>query len=237
LKSLKAKSPLVKTQPVKLFITEDGSHSLQVPELDETYHSSHGAIQESQHVFIKNGLAHWLLKNKKKELNIFEVGLGTGLNTLLTELKAKELDVKVNYQGIELYPLTNDIFSQLNYAKQLDSEQLTFEQLHTSKWEEQVEILSNFSLHKTKDSFKDFEATFTYDLIYFDAFAPSKQPEMWEYEIIEKCYNMLNPNGIFVTYSAKGQLKRDLKQVGFSVESLPGPPGKFEMVRATRNVK
>ena len=221
---------------INLFITEDGSHSLQVPELDETYHSSHGAIQESAHVFIKNGLKHWLIENQKKEVSIFEVGFGTGLNALLTALKAAELDVQVNYQSIELYPLPNEISAQLNYAKQLSCEQQVFQKLHTSRWEERIEISKKFTLHKTKDSFKDFEPNTTYDLIYFDAFAPSKQPEMWSYKIIEKCYPMLNPNGIFVTYSAKGQLKRDLKKAGFSVESLPGPPGKFEMVRAIKEI-
>ena len=227
--------PEEKNREIKLFITEDGSHSLQVPALEETYHSSHGAIQESQHVFIKNGLDRWVETNKQQKLNIFEVGFGTGLNALLTALKANELGVKVNYHSIELYPLANEIFSQLNYAEQLRCNQHVFEQLHTSNWEERGSISSNFTLLKTKDSFNSFTPTSTYDLIYFDAFAPSKQPEIWAYPIIEKCYNMLNANGIFVTYSAKGQLKRDLKQAGFQVESLPGPPGKFEMVRAVKN--
>lgn len=223
-----------KHREIKLFITEDGSHSLQVPSLDETYHSSHGAIQESQHVFIKNGLHGWIEKNKQKKVNIFEVGFGTGLNALLTTLAASELGVKVNYQSIELYPLANEIFSNLNYSKLLGCDQVDFERLHTSKWEMPLTITTNLTLHKTEASFQNFEPACTYDLIYFDAFAPSKQPDMWSYQMIEKCFNMLNTNGVFVTYSAKGQLKRDLRQAGFSVESLPGPPGKFEMVRAVK---
>ncbi len=225
---------MVKEREISLIITNDGSHSLQVPDLNETYHSRHGAIQESEHVFIKNGLEHWIQKNQEIELSIFEVGFGTGLNVLLSILKAKELDVKMQYHSIELYPLTREISSKLNYAQQLECDQYILEQLHSSKWEEQVSISSDFTLVKINDSFEKFESTSTYDLVYFDAFAPSKQPEMWSYSIIKKCFEMLNPNGIFVTYSAKGQLKRDLKKAGFTVESLPGPPGKFEMVRASK---
>lgn len=217
-----------------MIITEDGSHSLQVPDLNETYHSSHGAIQESAHVFIKNGLDHWIDKNQKKQLSIFEVGFGTGLNALLTDLKAKELSAKVHYDSIELFPLSIEITSQLNFVKQLDCGSELLNKLHASKWDEITDISPNFALQKIASSIDNFTPKSTYDLIYFDAFAPSKQPEMWAYSIIEKCYTMLNPNGVFVTYSAKGQLKRDLKKAGFTVESIAGPPGKFEMVRATK---
>lgn len=225
-----------KTRILNLFITEDGSHSLQVPELDETYHSSHGAIQESNHVFIKNGLSHWLEKNQQKAVSIFEVGLGTGLNSLLTALKADDLELKVNYQSIELYPLPRDVTSQLNYVNQLGCTAELFDSIHNCDWEKSIPISQWFALHKTNASFKDYMVSATYDIIYFDAFAPSKQPEMWTLEIIEKCFSLLNPNGVFVTYSAKGQLKRDLKQAGFTVESIPGPPGKFEMVRAVKEM-
>ncbi len=228
---------MVKNREIIIFTTKDGSHSLQVPELDETYHSSHGAIQESAHVFINNGLTHWLSKNEKKEFSIFEVGFGTGLNALLTALKAKELDVKINYHSIELYPLTDEIALQLNYAEQVGCDYQLFNKLHTSKWEEKIRVSENLTLIKLEASFKEFNPSATYNLIYFDAFAPNKQPEMWEYSIIEKSYNMLKPNGIFITYSAKGQLKRDLKKAGFTVESLPGPPGKFEMVRAIKKAQ
>ncbi|MCF6353181.1 MAG: tRNA (5-methylaminomethyl-2-thiouridine)(34)-methyltransferase MnmD [Cyclobacteriaceae bacterium] len=224
----------MKEREIKLFITEDGSHSLQVPAMNETYHSSHGAIQESNHVFIKNGLDYWFGKNQEKELNIFEVGFGTGLNALLTLQKGVQVNVKINYTSIEPHPLNTDLTNQLNYAQQIGIGQAVFQQLHSCAWEEFTAITSNFSLTKINAAFVDVATINKVDLIYYDAFAPSKQPEMWAYELIEKCYAMLNKNGVFVTYSAKGQLKRDLKQAGFSVESLQGPPGKFEMVRARK---
>ncbi len=221
---------------VKLFVTKDGSHSLQVPELNETYHSSHGAIQESSHVFIKNGLEYWLNKNKTKELSIFEMGFGTGLNALLTLLKAEELDASIYYQTVELFPLEVQLTNQLNYTEQLHCNPQHFPALHTAEWKKPVAITSNFNLTKINTAFVDVATENKVDLIYYDAFAPSKQPKMWAYNLIEKCYTMLKKNGIFVTYSAKGQLKRDLKQAGFTVESLPGPPGKFEMVRAVKEI-
>jgi tRNA U34 5-methylaminomethyl-2-thiouridine-forming methyltransferase MnmC len=224
----------LKNQGLELFITEDGSHSLQVPSLNETYHSSHGAIQESVHVFIKNGLEHWLQQNLKNKLSIFEVGFGTGLNALLTALKTEDQELKITYTSIELYPLLKEITTELNYANEIGCNPTLFNSLHSSDWEKQVAIIENFDLLKTKGSFKEFNTEEKYDVIFFDAFAPSKQPEMWKYSLIEKCYAMLNPNGVFVTYSAKGQLKRDLKKAGFEVESIPGSRGKFEMVRAVK---
>jgi len=219
---------------VKLFITEDGSHSLQVPDMDETYHSSHGAIQESNHVFIKNGLEYWVDNNIGKDLNIFEVGFGTGLNALLALQKAEQINLKINYTSIELYPLNSDLTNQLNYTEKLGFDKAIFNKLHSCNWNESVDITPHFNLQKIKASFQKKLTDSTFDLIFYDAFAPSKQPEMWDYSLIEKCCQMLNNNGVFVTYSARGQLKRDLKQAGFTVESLPGPPGKFEMVRAVK---
>ncbi len=219
---------------VELFTTKDGSHSLRIPALDETYHSSHGAVQESKHVFIKNGLDFWLSQNQKKELSIFEVGFGTGLNTLLTLQKAEQLNLKIDYTSIELYPLNAELTNQLNYAKEIGFDKELFQKLHSVEWNKKISISLDFNLQKIKRSFQEVLIDSTFDLVYYDAFAPSKQPEMWTFELIKKCFAMLNPNGVFVTYSAKGQLKRDLKKAGFSVESLPGPPGKFEMVRATK---
>jgi len=224
----------VNKREIKLFVTEDGSHSLQVPAMGETYHSSHGAIQESNHVFIKNGLEYWVNNNIGKDLSIFEVGFGTGLNALLTLQKAKQLNVKVNYTSIELYPLNSDLTNQLNYTVQLGFDKCILNKLHSCNWNETVDITSHFNLQKIKASFQDKSTDSTFDIIFYDAFAPSKQAEMWDYALIEKCYTMLNSNGVFVTYSARGQLKRDLKQAGFAVESLKGPPGKFEMVRAVK---
>lgn len=219
---------------LKLIVTEDGSHSLSVPDLDETYHSSHGAIQESTHVFIKHGLLHWIENNPSRKLKIFEVGFGTGLNVYLTVLEAINLKTTIDYHSIELHPIDNDFVKQLNYPSQLGHTSSLFETLHTAAWEKKVRINEYFELLKMQTSLLNFDFEQSYDLIYFDAFAPGKQPELWEYSIIEKCYHALNKKGIFVTYSAKGQLKRDLKKTGFTLETLPGPPGKFEMVRALK---
>lgn len=226
-----------KKPDLNLIVTEDGSHSLSVPELDETYHSSHGAIQESNHVFIKHGLLHWLKENPDKPIKIFEVGFGTGLNAFLTILQSESLKTNIYYKSIELYPIEKGLANQLNYPKQLNQSEALFEALHNANWEKPAKISEQFTLHKTKVSLLNFDFSETYDLIYFDAFAPSKQPELWEYPIIEKCYQALNKNGIFVTYSAKGQLKRDLQKASFELETLPGPPGKFEMVRAIKRRK
>jgi tRNA U34 5-methylaminomethyl-2-thiouridine-forming methyltransferase MnmC len=203
---------------LKIITTSDGSHSLLNTELDETYHSRHGALQESLHVFIKNGLDLCA----KDEVNVFEVGFGTGLNALLTALSNR----KVNYTTIEAFPLPEEIFTLLNY----EPRDLLL-QLHR-----------NHELRITNFKFKKHHATLQsislwpnqFDVIYFDAFAPSKQPTMWEFPMIEKVCNALTPGGLFVTYCAKGQLKRDLKALGLNVETLPGPPGKKEMVRAKK---
>lgn len=219
---------------LNLIITEDGSHSLRVPELNETYHSSHGAIQESTHVFIKHGLNHWYENHPNKGIKIFEVGFGTGLNAYLSALEAAKQGLHIDYHSIELYPIGANIASQLNYPKLLNDHMPLFNSLHEAAWEESVLINNRFTLRKMNASLLEFTFEDRYDIIYFDAFAPSKQPELWNYPIIEKCYQALNKNGIFVTYSAKGQLKRDLKAAGFTLETLPGPPGKFEMVRAIK---
>lgn len=226
-----------KKPKLNLIITEDGSHSLSIPELEETYHSSHGAIQESNHVFIKHGLLHWVKNNPSKPIKIFEVGFGTGLNAFLTAIEAAKIGIHVKYNSIELYPITEELTTQLNYPEQLGISRTLFDFMHQANWEEPAKIHETFTLIKKKASLLNFEFGETYDLIYFDAFAPSKQPELWKYPILEKCSQALNKNGIFVTYSAKGQLKRDLKKTGFELETLPGSPGKFEMVRATKRLK
>lgn len=219
----------------EIIVTDDGSNSLYVTELDETYHSTHGAIQESQHVFVEAGFKFICKEvNSNSALKIFEVGLGTGLNALLTALAARKLSKTVFYTGIELHPLTNNIISQLNYVDLTEEPENLFDSIHAAAWESQERISNYFQLKKIQDSFITYEPKERYNLIYFDAFAPAKQSELWDYSILEKCYNMLEDEGVFVTYSAKGQLKRDLKSIGFKVETLPGPPGKFQMVRATK---
>ncbi len=220
---------------VEIISTEDGSSSLINLDLNETYHSIHGAIQESQHVFIESGLNHLLQHSQEKEISILEIGFGTGLNAFLTLLAAKDLNIKVYYEGIEAFPLPMETIAQLNYPNLLKSEEskIVFNSLHQTDWNQTQVITPDF--HLRKRNVKIQEAEFEkekFDLIYFDAFAPSKQPEMWERSILQKVTEAMKPQGIFVTYSAKGQLKRDLVSLGLSVEKIPGPLGKREMIRA-----
>lgn len=220
-------------KPIKIITTHDGSHSLFNSQLNETYHSVHGAIQESKHVFIKNGLNFLVERSWAPQISILEMGFGTGLNALLTLQQSFDLNSKIQYTTIEAFALQRNIWSNLNYGELIDVKHY-FEMLHNSPWHEWVTISNNFSLLKCNARLEDVSLQQTYDLIYFDAFAPSKQHELWQMPILKKVTDCLNPNGVFVTYCAKGQLKRDLKELGLVVETLPGPPGKKEMVRATR---
>jgi tRNA U34 5-methylaminomethyl-2-thiouridine-forming methyltransferase MnmC len=219
---------------IKIITTEDGSHSLYHEGLKETYHSFHGAMQESVHVFIEKGIRFWRTKSGlPKTVDIFEVGFGTGLNALLAAQFAMENEVKINFTSVEPFPLDLDIINQLNYAQLIgqDKFKTVFKELHLAEWDKTVEIDPYFSVHKVKSKLEDFQTVDKFDVLFFDAFAPSKQAELWTADLLEKCHNLLKEGGVFTTYSAKGQLKRDLKSVGFEVETLPGPPGKKEMVR------
>lgn len=216
---------------IKLIKTEDGSSSVYNNKLDETYHSIHGAVQESQHVFIENGLNYYLSKEKPFKIKILEFGFGTGLNALLTLKSCAQMSV--HFESLEKYPLPIELISRLNYSSLIGYED-EFSKMHTSAWDNMVEITPNFVLKKVNIDFNAYQGDSLFNIIYFDAFAPSKQPELWQKEVFERCYNLLSKNGILVTYSAKGQLKRDLKAIGFKVESPPGPPGKFEMTRAIK---
>ncbi len=222
---------------LELIITSDGSHSLLNSELNETYHSVHGAIQESIHVFLKNGLEYFELRNNQPEIRILEVGFGTGLNALLTLQHCLIGSTKILYESLEAFPIEQVTASQLNYPKALnfsDSDKY-FLQLHHSSWDQQIEITNNFSLVKRHVKIQDIDlGVEKFDIIYFDAFAPSKQPEMWELPILKKIESSMKPNAVFATYCAKGQLKRALKSLGLIVETLAGPPGKKEMVRAVK---
>lgn len=210
--------------------TGDGSTTIFLPELNENYHSHHGAIQEALHVFIQNGLNYF---PKNQSLNIFEMGFGTGLNAILTLVESKQ---KINYWGIEAYPVEEKLIQELNYSEQCSQIDSTlFEKIHSVSWNEIVPITDSFSLKKIEQKMEDFEMPENYfELIYFDAFGPRAQKEMWRFEILEKMYKGLKHEGILVTYCAKGQFKRDLKSLGFEIESLPGPPGKREMTRAIK---
>jgi tRNA U34 5-methylaminomethyl-2-thiouridine-forming methyltransferase MnmC len=221
----------------KLILTEDGSHSIEVPELDVTYHSIHGAIQESKHVFIEAGLS--TVSNVLESLDtirIFEVGFGTGLNALLTIIQAEKLNRKIYYEAIELFPLHLEEGRSLNYCRILyrNDLQTSFEQLHICDWEKEITITSKFRFRKTETNLLNFQTSETFDLIYFDAFAPNAQPELWTEKIFEKMFSFLQPGGILVTYSSKGSVRRAMQSAGFVVEKIPGPLGKKEIVRARR---
>ncbi|MBL4592902.1 MAG: tRNA (5-methylaminomethyl-2-thiouridine)(34)-methyltransferase MnmD [Flavobacteriales bacterium] len=214
-------------------ITADGSHTLYVEALDETYHSKHGAIQEAVHVFIEAGLNYF----NQPSLNVLEIGFGTGLNAFLTLLEAEKTGVEINYTGIEAFPLEEEIIKGLNYTAELnstDKEKQLFKQLHQVEWESTQKITELFSLNKTKVELEQFETREQFNIIYFDAFGPRVQAEMWTEAIFKNMYNSLAKDGVLVTYCAKGSVKRTLKAVGFEVEPLPGPPGKREMTRAKK---
>jgi tRNA U34 5-methylaminomethyl-2-thiouridine-forming methyltransferase MnmC len=221
--------------PVQIITTGDGSHSLLNTTLNETYHSVHGALRESLHVFIKHGLEYFVNNNQSKNISIFEVGFGTGLNALLTAQFAHDKNIHVDYTSIEAFPLHSDVISKLNYAQSPEQKEL-FEKIHGAEWEKSISISTGFSIHKVKTTLQLIDLSpFAFDVVFFDAFAPSKQPEMWEISVLQKIYNAVKSPGVFVTYCAKGQLKRDLKNLGFEVQTLGGPPGKKEMVRALKN--
>jgi tRNA U34 5-methylaminomethyl-2-thiouridine-forming methyltransferase MnmC len=214
-------------------VTGDGSTTLFSRHFGEHYHSVFGAITESEIVFIRNGLLHLT----KDPLIVFEIGFGTGLNAYLACLSAKQHKRAICYYAIEKYPLDYTILSSLNYTKILDAGEEgedIFSLLHKAEWETPVAITSAFTLCKMKADMGSFDPGFNYDVIFFDAFAPDKQPEMWSREIFRRLYDRLNPGGILTTYCVKGQVKRMLKEAGFTIEKLPGPPGKREIMRAVK---
>jgi len=211
----------------ELILTADGSHTLFVPELNEHFHSVHGAIQESMHVFIQNGL----LASTNPGLCIFEVGFGTGLNALLT--LAYKGEKSIRYFSIEKYPLQKDEYEQLNFAETLsDDLAVQFQHMHACAWNEPQIIAPNFELTKLQTDLTIFnvEPLPAFDIIYFDAFAPNKQADMWSEDIFRKLASHTNSGGIFVTYCAQGEVRRRLTRGGFNMKRIPGPPGKKEML-------
>ena len=221
------------SMPIKIITTEDGSHSLFDEELNETYHSTCGARGESVHVFIKEGLEYWRSHNSTDEIKVLEVGLGTGLNAFLTAQFASRNNQKINFTSLEPFPIEKGIYQNLNFYQSDDEKDLLLK-IHDSKWEQSVDISSNFSIHKTTSKLEGFQSTKTFDLIYFDAFAPSKQPEVWSMNNIQKCFFLLSKGGVLTTYCAQGQFKRNLAEAGFEVETLQGAMGKKEMVRGMK---
>ena len=224
----------------EIIVTGDGSHSVRIPEMNVTYHSIHGAIQESRHVFIQAGLIDSEVFDYRGVNHVLETGFGTGLNALLTLIEADKHQNRIYYTAIEPHPLNEKEISHLNYCEQLNqpSYQPYFEKMHKVGWEEMYEITDNFRLTKKRCSLADYSVDSssenTFFLIYFDAFAPNAQPELWTKKIFEKLYNMMLPGGILVTYCSKGDVRRALQAAGFNVEKLPGPLKKREMLRGRK---
>jgi tRNA U34 5-methylaminomethyl-2-thiouridine-forming methyltransferase MnmC len=217
---------------LEIVTTSDGSHTVWSRTLNETYHSIHGAVQESMHVFLQNGLEHYWKKHQEKHICIFEVGFGTGLNALLTFQYAVQNQLRIRYVTLEPFPLPESVWSELNYET---GKQEHLRALHECSWENEMILAPQFKILKLKATLDEVALDDHYDLIYFDAFAPLVQPELWAFKSLKKVTSKLNRPGVFVTYSARGQLKRDLKDLELIVETLPGPPGKNEMVRASKD--
>lgn len=213
-------------------ITSDGSSTIFLPDWGESYHSTHGAIQEAKHVFLKQGLETM----PKTEIAILEIGYGTGLNCFLTLLASQSKRIKIDYVGVEAFPVTKEEHLHLNYINELQEkkQQVLFDKMFAVSWEEKHQIINEFFLTKRKQNFKNIEDQNYFDLIYFDAFGAEHQPELWTASIFKKMFDALKFNGVLVTYSAKGSVRRAMQEVGFIVERLEGPPGKREMLRATK---
>lgn len=219
---------------VELLETRDGSHTLFSTDFGYTYHSRFGALQESKHVFIEAGLTFKSIL--KKKIDILEIGFGTGLNAFLTAIEAYKKDLKIHYTAYEAFPLSTDTLLSLNYSQLIDYEEIDnlYKQIHEAPWGEKTPINANFYLEKINDFFENINFQNQFDLIYFDAFAPDAQPQLWNVTMMEKMFNSLKKDGILVTYCSKGEVKRTMKNVGFVVEKLKGPPGKREMTRASK---
>lgn len=211
--------------------TADGSPTIYIPELKEHYHSVHGAVQESEFIFIERALRRRNGENTK----LLEIGLGTGLNALLTCMEAEKTRQNICYHSVELYPVEKDLYVEIGkffsgneYAKNI------FMQIHEYEWDKEAEISSFFSLKKISADFAKFRSDMRYDVVYFDAFGPEVQPELWTAEIFSAISDMMNPGAILATYSAKGQVGRNMRQAGLTIERMPGPPGKREIIVASK---
>jgi len=214
-------------------ITEDGSHTIHVPEIGVTYHSFHGAIAESMHVYIEAGLNYLLETQKRSTLNILEMGFGTGLNALLSLQCAIKNSISIKYTAIDSDPLNPSEYNVLNYGNllQMSHELLA---LHDAEWNLSVRIHELFSLEKQKIDLRNFESSQQFQCVFFDAFSPVEQPELWTTEIFQKLFALLEPGGILVTYCSKSAVRKAMQEAGFQVTKIPGPRGKREMVRAIR---
>jgi tRNA U34 5-methylaminomethyl-2-thiouridine-forming methyltransferase MnmC len=212
-----------KSRTRELVKTADGSFTLFIPEVEETYHSTHGAVQESMHVFIENGLKAC----DKESIRVLEVGLGTGLNAVLTLQHATK---KINYCALEPYPLSKEILNELA-ASRSDQFEMKFHVSNAGEW---ISLQENFSFIRMEVGLEEFSSEEKFDVIYYDAFGPRVEPGLWTLERMQQCFDLLNDGGVLVTYCAKGEVRRNLQAAGFVVERLAGPPGKREMLRGVK---
>jgi tRNA U34 5-methylaminomethyl-2-thiouridine-forming methyltransferase MnmC len=225
----------MKSTSSRIFETQDGSHSIFSETYGVSYHSKYGAIQETQHVFIAAGL-YYKMAGHAAPLSILEIGMGTGLNAFMTLLEAEKHQLTIEYTAVEAFPLSLEEAAQLNYPKQLDrqDQENRFLAIHECHWEAPSLISPHFTLTKLRKKFEELSFTEKFDIVYFDAFAPNAQPELWAEDVMGIMYRALKQKGVLTTYCAKGSVKRTLRGLGFTIQALPGPPGKREMTRAVK---
>jgi tRNA U34 5-methylaminomethyl-2-thiouridine-forming methyltransferase MnmC len=218
----------------EMIITADQSHSVMISGTNVTYHSRYGAIRESRHVYIESGLAELL--NTKPLIHIFEMGFGTGLNALLAYIAAASCDKYIYYETIDELPLEKEIYEKLNYCEQLKRPDLNllFQQMQEILWQKAIRITPFFTLKKCRASFQDYEFQKNFDIIFYDAFGPGAQPELWTKEVFTKLFSALSPGGLLLTYCSKGDVRRAMEAAGLRVHKLPGPPGKREILKGVR---
>jgi tRNA U34 5-methylaminomethyl-2-thiouridine-forming methyltransferase MnmC len=223
----------------EIITTQDGSKTIQITEWNEQYHSKHGAIQEANYVYLDKGLQYFITENEQKSIqnvSILEIGFGTGLNAFLTLLQAEKLNISMEYVGVEAYPIASEELQALNYVEELQEEDNAsiFETLHSCSWETQQQLTEYFNLKKEQKLFLEIVNENCFDVVYFDAFGPRVQPELWTEAIFNTMYKALKPKGVLVTYCAQGHARRAMISAGFTVEKLEGPPGKRHMLRAVK---
>ena len=221
----------------KIITTADGSKTIHIEDWNEQYHSKHGAIQEANHVYLEHGLLFYFseyYRDNAKPISVLEIGFGTGLNALLTWRVSNDLKCKIDYTGVEAYPVKSEELELLDYPEQLHIDPEVFQSLHVTDWNSKQQISESFLLTKQQKYFNEIEEENAFDVIYFDAFGARVQPELWTAELFEIMYKALRPNGVLTTYAAIGEVRRTMTALGFEVQRLKGPPGKRHMIRAIK---
>lgn len=220
---------------LQLVFTKDGSQTILNTDLGSTYHSRHGALTESQHVFIRKGLQKQIEKGVTN-ITLLEMGFGTGLNALLTAIVAIDQNIQINYHALELFPVPECVWNKYELPDELAESRALFDALHTADWDNEVAINPNFSITKHNISLLHFQPSVKFDVVYYDAFEPETQPELWTQDVFGKLFAWINPNGILTTYCCKGYVRRNMLGAGFEIEKVPGPPGKREMIVAKKRL-